>query len=81
MLSDLKTPATRHGQLDSKQYNNISVTSVLSFKSTASSERDLVCYKKEGNWLMAVGWKVTIRLKSKTTSKLLDLTDVPCWYV
>lgn len=30
---------------------------------------------------MAVGWKVTIRLKSKTTSKLLDLTDAPCWYV
>lgn len=54
---------------------------MLSFKSTASSERDLVCYKKEGNWLMAVGVKVTIRLKSKTTSKLLDLTDVPCWYV
>lgn len=28
---------------------------------------------------MAVGWKVSIRLKSKTFSKLLDSTDMPWW--
>lgn len=55
MLSDLKTPAATQHWIAAKQHNNISVTGMHSFKSTASSEGDLVWYKKEGNWLMAVG--------------------------
>lgn len=54
MLSDLQSPAARQAWL-AKQCNYISVTSTHSFESTTSSERDLVWYKKEANWLMAVG--------------------------